>query len=390
MTHNSPPGRTPVFEKLCLILLGVALGGLIFEGFLRFVVPDLFVYRNPTFAVESVHPEDEELQMADPTFGAAVHFTHEPWSYRLKRDLRARFSSSEFDVSFETNEQGLRGPPLRAPETTYRILGLGDSFAMGYGVELEKMYLNSLGAFWDAGEPIEALNAGVVGYSPYNSFHYLLGDGLELNPDLVVMQLWVGDDLCGGRGAGGPQSREQATLQRQMREWIQHIHLAMFVRERLRSIPSFRRWAMQRRLITGFRADSLLSAGFAVRCAGSLTDLSDMFRKSREASSRSNARFLLLLIPIREQVYEEDRVRSLEYNFSSVDPATLDLKGPNRTLREAAERAGVELVDLLEPFLDHDPTERLFFSRFDPHMTPAGHRLAARTLARHLLDHPTE
>ena len=387
MTQNSAPISVSLRQKCLLILLGVVLGTLIFEGFLRFVVPDRFVYRNPTFAVETVHPEDEAQQMADPTFGAVVHFTDDPWRYRLKRDLLARFSSSEFDVAFETNARGLRGPALRGSGTAYRILGLGDSFAMGYGVELEEMYLNRLDAFWDPGASIEPLNAGVVGYSPYNSFHYLLGDGLELNADLVVMQLWVGDDLCGGRGPARPQGG-RATLQRQAREWLQHVHLAMFARERLRSIPAFRRWAMERRLITGFRADRLLRPGFADRCAVSLTNLSHMFAKSREACARARARFILLLIPIREQIYERDRRRSLEYNFSSTDPQTLDLEGPNRALREAAAAAGVELVDLLEPFLNHDPTERLYFSRLDPHLTPAGHRLTAAALANHLVARP--
>lgn len=217
--------------------------------------------------------------------------------------------------------------------------------------------------------------------------HYLLGAGLELNPDLVVMQLWVGDDLCGGGRPARPEEIARATLQRQAREWMQHLHLAMFMRARLRSIPSFRRWAMERRLIVGFRADNLLRPGFAERCGRSLSDLSDMFAKAKEACARDNARFILLLIPIREQVYEEDRHRSLTYSFSSTDPATLDLGGPNRALREAAATAGVELVDLLEPFQNHEPSQRLYFSGLDPHLTPAGHRVTAEILASHLVAH---
>ena len=142
--------------------------------------------------------------MADKRLGAAVHYTDRPWHYRLKRDLRARFSSSEFDVSFETNESGLRGQPLRSDET-YRVLGLGDSFAMGYGVEAEETYLSMLGELWDPRVEIEPLNAGLVGYNPYNSYHYLIGEGLGFEPKLVILQLWVGDDLCGGRDPGRPQ-----------------------------------------------------------------------------------------------------------------------------------------------------------------------------------------
>ena len=61
--------------------------------------------------------------------------------------------SAEFDVGFRTNELGLRGQAL------------------------------------------EPVNAGVGGYDLRNNYAYLVGEGLSLRPAMVVVQVWVGDDL---------------------------------------------------------------------------------------------------------------------------------------------------------------------------------------------------
>ena len=80
-----------------------------------------------------VDPAERAEQMAGSIMGAALQYVDAPWVYRLKKNLRARFVSSEFDVAFATNDAGLRGPALQ-DQPGLRILGLGDSFAMGYGV----------------------------------------------------------------------------------------------------------------------------------------------------------------------------------------------------------------------------------------------------------------
>ena len=99
-------------KKGALLILGTAMGLLIAEGALRWVLPSNLVYVHPHFYVEDVAPDEAEIQTAQPMFGAVLQYVDQPWKYRLKRNLRARFVSSEFDVAFETNDLGLRGPKL--------------------------------------------------------------------------------------------------------------------------------------------------------------------------------------------------------------------------------------------------------------------------------------
>jgi hypothetical protein len=54
-----------------------------------------------------------------------------------------------FDIAFATDDSGPRGPALQA-QPGLRILGLGDSFAMGYGDGQAETYLAQLGRLMEA------------------------------------------------------------------------------------------------------------------------------------------------------------------------------------------------------------------------------------------------
>ena len=79
-----------------------------------------------------------------------------------------------------------------------------------------------------------------VGYSAGNSYDYLMDEGLRLQPDLLLLQLWVVDDLCGGRKVTRPAESGPLPPSRVWLERARQSHLAMFIRDRLRSVPAMR------------------------------------------------------------------------------------------------------------------------------------------------------
>ena len=121
--------------RLTLVFAGFLVSGMLVEGTLRWVLTDFFVYRNPEFIVHSVHPDDAPAHMREPLLSAGLRYVDQRWKYGLKRDLRARLVSSEFDVAFRTNSRGWRGFEVSPQKQGLRLLGLRDSFAMGFGVE---------------------------------------------------------------------------------------------------------------------------------------------------------------------------------------------------------------------------------------------------------------
>ena len=110
-----------------------------------------------------------------------------------------------FFVSYRFNALGFRGPDyaIPAPEGTFRILALGDSFTLGVGVHEEDTFAAQLESRLNAaagvrGQPLryEVINAGVGGYSTeqerlsYESF------SSAYEPQVVLLTMVYNDDLA--------------------------------------------------------------------------------------------------------------------------------------------------------------------------------------------------
>lgn len=81
------------------------------------------------------------------------------------------------------------------PPGVYRVLILGDSLAMGYGIErYADTFPGVLDAQLRAKDPdVEVLNFGVNGYNTQQEVELLLKRGLAYQPDLVLLQYCLND-----------------------------------------------------------------------------------------------------------------------------------------------------------------------------------------------------
>ncbi|MBX7151364.1 hypothetical protein K1X84_06975 [bacterium] len=90
------------------------------------------------------------------------------------------------------NSAGLRDREFEKPKPsgTFRILVLGNSCTYGWGVSQEDTYSKVLEKKLTASYPskkFEVINAGVIGYSIAQELEYLKSDGVEWNPDMVLI-----------------------------------------------------------------------------------------------------------------------------------------------------------------------------------------------------------
>ncbi len=107
-------------------------------------------------------------------------------------------SCGEYDVELALNSKGLRDRefPYRKPDGVRRILSLGDSFASGYGVAADSTYAKVLErGFTEDGLRWEVLNAGVGSTGTAHQLAYFLDEGHKYEPDIVLVGLFVGNDL---------------------------------------------------------------------------------------------------------------------------------------------------------------------------------------------------
>jgi hypothetical protein len=106
-------------------------------------------------------------------------------------------------IPVDINSHGLRGPEItyEKPPATFRILNLGDSVAMGWGVREEDTYGRRLESILNASGRdslrFQVINAGVPGWNLENALAYLQVEGIKYQPDLVLLDLTTANDIRG-------------------------------------------------------------------------------------------------------------------------------------------------------------------------------------------------
>jgi len=120
-----------------------------------------------------------------------------PW-YRFDPDLGWTLDPVHRRVP-GLNSEGFRSPEVSRskPEGTRRLLNLGDSFSAGMNVAYGQTYpglladrLNQNGESW------EVINLAVGDWGTNQQLIALQSLGLDLKPDLVVLQVFPFNDLC--------------------------------------------------------------------------------------------------------------------------------------------------------------------------------------------------
>ena len=99
----------------------------------------------------------------------------------------ARFTLT--GVPFEINSDGLRGPEMEKPKPAgRRVLLLGDSVVLGYGVPVEDTFAARLRVMLAArGADIDIVAAGVGSWNTRTEREWLRARGWALEPDVVVL-----------------------------------------------------------------------------------------------------------------------------------------------------------------------------------------------------------
>jgi hypothetical protein len=143
-------------------------------------------------------------------------------------------------VRIRINAKGLRGPELawEKPDGVFRVLYLGDSVTFGYGLErVEDSYPYLVGAELKRrlGRPVETVNSGVGGWSPWQQYGYLRREGFRYQPDLLVVGFVLNDVTetlalipFGGQDYGWDLAR---TARSWLDGWLSRSALVSFARE---------------------------------------------------------------------------------------------------------------------------------------------------------------
>jgi len=242
-------------------------------------------------------------------------------------------------VRVEINAKGLRGPEVAwtKPAGTLRILYLGDSVTFGFGLErVEDTYPYVVGAALEQQleTPVETVNSGVGGWSPWQQYAYLQRDGLRYQPDVIVVGFVLNDITekfsllrFGGTSSGWHLSR---VAQSRLDHWLSQSAIVSFARE---GIAQFRFGAdvfvgAQRYEAEEVRWLAAHARGERLRRAWEITF--ENLEKIFATASDHGIGAVLAVFP---------------YAFQLDEPATTG--APQQMLREFAEARGIPYLDLM-------------------------------------------
>jgi hypothetical protein len=295
---------------------------------------------------------------------------------------------------------------FKKPQSVFRILGLGDSFAVK-AADKKKNYHNFLQEKLNGLGPrkVEVVNAGMPAIGPGYYRQILETCGDRFQPDLVLVSFFVGNDFEEWEMfiTIGNFIYEPKDLKQKMWEYhrVQNSRLIKLIRRKLMYFKEEQQRAKEVQA-TGAREVGTFSREVYLEIE---KNRGRIFRKDKdnrlalERDWRQCARVIgqmkqwcaarkvelvLMISPDQFQVDEDLRSQVLEKYRIPAD--SLDLEYPNSLITNFCRENHIFCLDLLHPFQEKGKSMPLYVLH-DSHWNEAGNRLAAEQIFNFLQDH---
>jgi lysophospholipase L1-like esterase len=290
-------------------------------------------------------------------------------------------SSAEIRI----NDDGLRGGPIPAsgPEDQLRVLVLGDSFTAGVQLPEAEIFTTRLGEQLQQSRSggVVVMNAGFNGAGTAQQLLYLIYRGLDLEPDIVVLQATdndLDDNLAQSGLSLGPDGLTASRRAVDPPVWLAS---ALRVRD----------WLGNRSLVfyLGYRSIKRLSARVGTPVVAAAYGASGAAATSSEGDA--GARLFAALAG--EIVDAANDVGAPVVLFSIPDALHLSAEGERsaaawRLLQErlrASSASRHDRVDVREALLAAQGRGEQAYLAGDGHLGPPGHRAVADVLGGAIL-----
>jgi lysophospholipase L1-like esterase len=327
-------------------------------------------------------PAFQGLFMQDPDVG-----------FRLRPNARTRFATVEFDTHIDINNVGVRdsediGPK---PASERRIVLLGDSLVLSVQVPFDQTFgellearLNSRGDAYR----YRVINAGVQGYGPVQE-RLLFGKiGATLEPDVVLVSVFVGNDAEEAYASQSALSRATRSALETVKEDLLNTARRTVRRSMVLQVLRLRAASATERFTTTVAPPEAPLQSYArspaPRIAKGIDVTRDCVRTIGDDASRLGARTGVILMPARFQVDDAD-YRRLRHGVEQAGGALVRDAATDR-FRSSLATLGLPMLDPLPGLRAATAGPELFFQR-NVHLTPRGHRVMAEILERFLDEH---
>ena len=328
-----------------------------------------------TWGSSEAAPSFQGLFEGDPVLG-----------YRLKPGARTHFATSEFAADIAINHQGFRDDEDLGPKAARerRILLLGDSLVLSVQVAFDRTFgevlerrLNGRGS----ATQYRVINAGVQGYGPIEEQLFFRQIVDRVQPDLVIVVVFVGNDAEEAvtslpKLSGEPRSGAAAagdSLTTRLRRLVRRSMVLQILRLRVLSATD----RLRPQLAPPEPPLQSYAASPAPRIATGIAIARRAIDDIAAVAAKAGAATMVALMPARFQVDEPDYLRLKE----AVTQAGGELRRDGATERfdRALADSPIPHVDLLLALRRALPGPDLFYQE-SVHLTPRGHEVVADAL----------
>jgi hypothetical protein len=291
--------------------------------------------------------------------------------YSLLPDTQSLLVSNDTSFMVNTNHAGMRDYeyPLEKDSTTYRIMVLGDSFAFGWGVEMDETFPKLLERTLNGAKPLpgirkyEVINTGVYGYGTRQEDLYYKERGYLYHPDLVILSFFKNDIEDSRRNL---QSMYWKSL------FSDYFKLFAYLRYKQKFFIKNRRLPLE----------PIYQDPYFPEFKKDFDDTLALVKDIDQEVTRQKSQFLVLEIPS-EIVVNPEAVIKKKYDIPwSPDLVSRNIMKPSRILNDYFQKEQIPFYSLNSSFIK-ESNQPLYFQK-DHHWTPLGHRLAATSIYDYL------
>lgn len=275
-------------------------------------------------------------------------------NYGMGHEHRPSRSARLMGVDVSINSHGFRGGeyPVEKPEGVFRVMLLGDSLTLGWGVELKEIFATRLERMLSdhfaesgSGLDVQVINTGIGNYNTDQEVSLFEARGRAVAPDLVILNYFIND--------AEPTPRQKSPFV------LKFTYFGMALWGRL---DLFKRLYVTREDFSNYYP-ALYREG------------QDGWRRAREAlgrlarlSEEDGFTLVMVLLP-------ELHAVGPEYAFQEISDR----------VRGAAEGAGVRFVFDLAPAFAAGRPESFWVSMDDAHPNAKAHAIIARGIYDELI-----
>lgn len=312
----------------------------------------------------------------------------------LTPNIERRHLTSEWDVMVTTNSEGLRDNPTPVSSENGTVLGVGDSMAFGWGVELSQSY-HFVAEENLRPNAIRIVKAGISGTGPSDQLKWLQHYGERYNPSMVLLSFYVGNDFADVQMGGVSEQftvrdglmvkkpLDKETGSTWFRDAKEKLKRSSLLAQKVAEVIWYfeNKQKAQDRSNPGLNAQDRWLWEFAKvhlkqpppATLQGIERTTQVLSEIHQWCQQRQIPMVLLVIPRSFQVYDWELAKwKKAYRVKDED---IDLDKPQQVLAEWASKRGVTIVDLLPHFRAYrevHPDDRLYFYP-NGHMNANGH-----------------